>query len=135
MLELQRGEKGRLRMSEIEHPPGMRERMLIDSVADRMAPVGMPTPENDRGRPRTLRLLPDMSMLVWHHAPVEARGGLVSSEGKPIMKLGLVMDWLSADEAFDFFHRQALTHANFLTKRDNAIKDARKRGKKRGKRK
>ena len=92
-------------------------REVVAAASDGMPSVGTPRKEDQR-QPRTIKILPDMSVLVWHHASVEARGGLTGPDGQPLRKMDLVLDLLSPDEAFDFFHRQALNFAEFLVERD-----------------
>ena len=114
----------------IELPDGYAEKMLINTAADQLPSVGMPSNDDPKQRPITMRIMPDMSVVMWSYAPVEARGGLLSSDGKPIMKIGVKVNVLDPDESFDFFHTQALHWAQFLTQRDNAIKEDKKRKRK-----
>jgi len=94
-------------------------RGIVNAAADGLPSVGQP--REDQSHPRTIKILPDMSILVWHYDSVEARGGLLRPDGEPLKKLGLVCDLLDPEQAFDFFHRNALNFAEFLVERDKAI--------------
>ena len=87
--------------------------------------AGLPlvgTPRDDNGSmPRTIKILPDWSGIIWSYKSVEARGGLFNADGQKMKKLGLKMEMLSPDEMFSFFHEQAINFAEFLHARDEKL--------------